>query len=687
MASETNVSVPPVDGRYDRLIDDGISDPHTMRSERIARDRLAELAAVAALLALHGWLAISTSGEKSATFDEVAHLGGGYFQWADGDYRFNAESGVLVQRWAAWPLLALGVRGPAADHPARDNANVWVLGQELLYGQGNDAQTLLTAGRGMITLLSMLLGGVVYGWSRALFGRAGALLSVGLYALSPTLLAHARLVTADLAAALFFLLATGAIWRLLERVTPIRLAAAAAATAGLLLLKMSGLLILPVAAVLILVRLGSRRGLEIAWGSWRHEARTAGRRLATVAVLAMVTAGLVALVLWGAYGFRFSAARPDGAPASTFLHPWESTGLAAPVAVALGVARHLELLPEAYLWGLAYTLRTTGERDAFLRGRTSDTGWWWFFPYAVTVKTPLALFGLLGLAAAAWRWAPWRSQASAVPLWTLLAVYWLFALSSHLNIGHRHMLPTYPLMFIFAGAAGRWLRRRSLVAAGAVLVCAAAFAWESWAIRPHYLSYFNQLAGGPQGGYRHLVDSSLDWGQDLPGLAAFATGLDGSEPLYAAYFGAARPAYYGMEARWLYSFFPLADPTRPPVPLEAGIYCVSVTLLQSMHMELRGPWNDGYEEALREHRALVDRFVRLSPTAEGRERLLAERSRMEWIDAFRTYDRLRTGRLFQFLLAREPEARIGYSIHVYRLSADDVVQASGGPLPEWPAKG
>ena len=118
-----------------------------MRSERTSR-RLAELAAVAALLALHGWLAISSSSEKSATFDEVAHLGGGYLQWTSGDYRFNAESGALIQRWAAWPLLALGVTGPAADHPARHNANVWMLGQEILYGQGNDATPCWLPGEG-----------------------------------------------------------------------------------------------------------------------------------------------------------------------------------------------------------------------------------------------------------------------------------------------------------------------------------------------------------------------------------------------------------------------------------------------------------------------------------------------------------------------------------------------------------
>ena len=77
---------------------------------------------------------------------------------------------------------------------------------------------------------------------------------------------------------------------------------------------------------------------------------------------------------------RPDAARADTAQASTFLHSWESMSLKGPVAVTLRAARRLELLPEAYIWGLSYTLRTTDERDAFLRGRTSDTGWWWFFP-------------------------------------------------------------------------------------------------------------------------------------------------------------------------------------------------------------------------------------------------------------------------------------------------------------------
>ncbi len=645
--------------------------------KRLSWRRIAEAAAVALLLGLHAWLAFSSGAGKSATFDEIAHLGGGYLHWTAGDYRFNAESGALPQRWAAWPLTAYGLGVPPADHPARRGANVWILGRELLYGQGRDAAHLLEAARGMIVVISMALASVVYAWSRACHGPAGGLLSLILYALSPTMLAHARLVTADMTAACFFLLSTGAIWRLLDRVTPMRFAGAALATSGLALSKMSWVLILPVAAILALIRLRQERPLELGWGrgsgltidSRRH------RSLATTA-LALILGLIVFGAVWSAFGWRFSA-QPDAPPAgSTFLHSFDSLlERGGPATAALAAARDARLLPEAYLWGLAYTFDTTRERDAFLAGRTSRTGRWWFFPYAVAVKTPLALLALLGLAAAAWRRPPWSPPPGMAPLWVLAGVYTLAAVTSQLNIGHRHMLPIYPALFIFAGAAGRWLSRQSSLAAILTFVCLGWHAWDSGQVRPHYLSYFNRLAGGPENGYRHLVDSSLDWGQDLPSLASYLRELKtagGDPPIYAAYFGAAPPAHYGIEARWLYSFFPVAAPA-PTTRLTGGVYCVSATLLQSMHMELAGPWNEERERAYRQRRAQMER-LRGQGVAEP------ELSPAELADVFRDYDRLRTARLFAFLRRREPDERIGYSILVYRLSDTEVDQALNGAV-------
>src|SRR5205823_2738475 len=125
----------------------------------------------------------------------------------------------------------------------------------------------------------------------------------------------------------------------------------------------------------------------------------------------------------------------------------------------------------------------------------------------------------LGLSAAGWALAPrsrrWRLCYRLVPLAILLAIYWGFAIGSHLNIGHRHILITYPIIYILAGATALGFRRIWLTAA-----VVAVLGWHaaiSIAFRPDYLAYFNPLLGGPTRAYEHLIDSSLDWGQDLPG--------------------------------------------------------------------------------------------------------------------------------------------------------------------------
>src|SRR5439155_865573 len=139
-----------------------------------------------------------------------------------------------------------------------------------------------------------------------------------------------------------------------------------------------------------------------------------------------------------------------------------------------------------------------------------------------------------------------------------------------------------PARFVLAGGLAYWLetRRRaaSLPIAAAVLACVVASV-STW---PHYLAYFNQLAGGPRQAYRHLVDSSLDWGQDLPGLARWLQrNVPSGTPVYLSYFGTGNPDYYHIKARRLPGFF---DEWRPRewYQLTGGVYAVSATMLQSV---------------------------------------------------------------------------------------------------------
>ena len=191
------------------------------------------------------------------------------------------------------------------------------------------------------------------------------------------------------------------------------------------------------------------------------------------------------------------------------------------------------LLPPAYLEGLSYTLQSSELRSAFLCGRYSVEGWWWFFPFAFLIKTPVAsllLFFFSFVALALWRWLPrgWMAAGSEAhpcpklydlsPLLILGGVYGLTCLTSHLDIGIRHLMPVYSVLFVLAGANVFWLLGKKpffKIALAALLVGTMT---ESLAVWPNYLAFFNQFVGGPRNGYQYLVDSSLDWGQDLPGL-------------------------------------------------------------------------------------------------------------------------------------------------------------------------
>ena len=102
----------------------------------------------------------------------------------------------------------------------------------------------------------------------------------------------------------------------------------------------------------------------------------------------------------------------------------------------------------------------------------------------------------------------WRAFYTTALLSILLVIYWAASIHTKLDIGHRNILPTYPAMFILAGAASYWFRpygRRQGVMSAAVWLCILALAGECFAMYPHYLAYFNQLAGGPSNGYKHLV--------------------------------------------------------------------------------------------------------------------------------------------------------------------------------------
>ncbi len=626
-------------------------------------------------------LAATSLVRKSITFDELGHITGGYTSWVTGDHRFFPQNGQFPKRWATWPIQFQELSLPPTDQQAWRDSNVDQFGYQFLYTEGNDLSALLRLSRMMMVVNGLLLGILVYLWSRLLFGVAGANISLTLCVFSPAVLAHSQLVTSDITAALTLTLSLFFIWGILYKITLGRVVGCSGSVGLLCVTKMSALIIGPIIVLLIVLRLLTRRPLLVVLRGRVRVIRSAtqqfllfGGVFATVLMVAWLT-------IWAFYGFRYSTVlQPTPAEEPVFFgESMDSLTEGSPIGPVIRWARDCRMLPESYLFGLAHVLSHSQAHPAFLNGRYSLSGWNSFLPITLMLKTPIPFFLIAVLAfwAAGDRMresrkgARWnrfrRSIFRTLPLWVFLAVYWITAVHFHLSIGERHILPTYPALYILCGAAGYWFQR-SLAMRSCVVVAVVWTAVEAITIWPHFLAYFNQLAGGPKQGYRHLVDSSLDWGQDLIGLKQWMDTHRSRDkagtPIYLAYFGTGDPQYYGIEARRLPGYLDF-HPQTVPHRLEPGVYCISATMLQSVYNPAFGPWNVQYERLYRDRSAL------LSNSPETDFTLMSPELTRRW----REFDYLRLARLCSHLRSREPDDHVGYSILIYQVSKAELRQA------------
>jgi dolichyl-phosphate-mannose-protein mannosyltransferase len=356
-----------------------------------------------------------------------------------------------------------------------------------------------------ILLIGVPLVFVAYGSLRPAVGRRGAAAGTALLTFSPNLVAHTSVATTDVCFVVGALLGLAALARYVEYRSPGRLAALALTFGVALAAKYSAIALWP---ALFAVLVASERGAI---------ADRLRRGFATASLVAVVSLALV----WALHGF---AMLPVKVPALASVRV---------PAVIAGVA--------------SQAIHQRGGHPAFLLGQTSSTGWWYYTPVAIALKSSpaelvLMAFALIGLIAGL------RSGGVHAVVWRAAFVsFALFAFLNRLDLGIRYVLLLLPLsMFL----AIEWLHRVStpIVFGTACAVLLVMQVASAVAIAPHDLSYFNRIAGGPAIGWRYLADSNIDWGQDLPALRDQVTRLGGGRVLLS-YFGNAPLEAYGVAAK------------------------------------------------------------------------------------------------------------------------------------------
>lgn len=503
---------------------------------------------LAALVAAFVLMAALASPQKSGSFDEQYHLAAGYSYLKTGDFRMATTHPPLVGVLAALPLLGDDAIVLPLESEWWQAAHRHLFADEFVWrANAPRGPQMLVAARQSVILLGALVVVAVFLWGRALVGVWGALVAATLAAFDPNLIANSRQVTTDMGVTLFLLLALWALWRRLEGGGRWAVVAAGVCAGAAMGAKYNGMLIWPAALLVLALHPGLRRD---------SPRRALELRRRALDLLIMGAAAFV--TLWAIYRFEGGTIAVGG------VQIW---------------------LPLRFYWlNAANTLGGLLETSHpnFLLGEIFWGTRWSYFPVALVLKTPLPLLLLTAAGVAALvRYGGARRQAA---LWAPALLLLALALSGLVTIGYRHILPVLPLACLLAANSVRWVdARRRIWPVGALAAALASLIVSTVSFFPHHDSYFNVLAGHWTRWSELLVDSNLDWGQDLPALAALQQEL-GIEELNLAYFGQAVPEQYGVRYHPLPGYLRFVGGREPAAfnaaAPEPGWYAISATSLR-----------------------------------------------------------------------------------------------------------
>ncbi len=440
--------------------------------------------------------AFDAANKKSITYDEVAHIPAGYLYVLTGDYSVNPEHPPLCKILSGLSIAVLAPSIPEG-HLHKEEIDQWRFGSDFFRKNSAAIDKIIFTARLPHVLLGALLGILVWLWSSEMYGKKAGLASLFFYSFCPNFLAHSPLANTDVGGAVFIFLTMFMVYRfyvsknekfILYAGVSFGLALAAKFTAPVVLIPSFFMIVF-------------------------HRVLAGGNLKKFDAYLfKILLAGAVSIVVLALfYGF--------------YNLQWYFTGIQE-VFTQTGV---------------------TGWQN-YLNGRFSEEGFRSYYAFAFLFKTPVAFMVLL-----AWAFSRRIKRKEMFLLYPVLILF-IIASFSRKQIGLRYILAVYPFLYVFSGRlfsykpGSLFLKK---LKASCVFFLLAWLAFSSLRYHPSYIAYFNEIAGGPENGHLHLLDSNIDWGQDLKELKEYIE-KEGRPELVLAYFGNVDPAVYGIEHQPLF---------------------------------------------------------------------------------------------------------------------------------------
>lgn len=542
----------------------------------------------------------------SAICDETAHIPAGFSYLTMHDMRLNPEHPPLLKDLAALPLMFMHLKFDTTQNFwTTDTNGQWDAGRNLFWQMGNNADLLIFWARIPIILLSLLFGLFIFKWGKEFSGILGGLLALTLYAFDPNILGHNHFVTTDIGIAGFTMLSFYYFLKFIKDPTWKNVAIGGFFLALVQLTKFSSIMLFPIFGLIAIIYPLVKEIPAEEKSAILFKLKKLGEYLGK----SLIAFAISILIVWLFYAFNtYEMPAEKLAQQINFTFSPQDTANIKDVytnKVLLSLNESAILRPLAtYLLGIAMVIkRVAGGNGAYFMHQVSTKAFPDYFQTVFVLKEPLItlffmLFALLltfwnnlkalinhfkeSTAKSSWLTAfgdYLRHHIETLGMFSFILLYAYICITGNLNLGFRHLFPILPFAYILTAKViiDFCQKRKNLPTKitflSATFILSLLLIIETAAAYPYYMSYFNQIAGGPKNGYNFVTDSNADWGQDLKRLQSFLNEHPEIDKIRVDYFGGADINYYIKD-----KYITWWDSKRP---LEAGWYAISTNFLES----------------------------------------------------------------------------------------------------------
>lgn len=478
---------------------------------------------------------------KNLSFDDPFGITVGYYFLKNRDTSLFLLHPPLSYMIGAFPLTLLDIELPYSYEECKDKGR-YQCAQDFLFNSNNNVDNISLFSRFPFVIISAILGLLVFQFSKNLYGLKSGILSLILYVFSTAILAYNTRIFTDVVVAFFIFSTFYILWLLEVKGYTLKRLILLGISLGLALAsKFTAILIIPI-VIFILIKNTFKNG------------RIKKRNIKKLVIQTLIVLLTGFLILSSTYFFSFGTIKDSIPKRNTDILEnkiQETFGKDNTLYTVSHYITHDLIMPiPEYLAGFfgQSLIGSTKAKTSYLNGDIYQGGKWYYFIEVLLIKfpIPLLLFFIFALISYCLK-IPQRFQSEYIILIPII-VYFLFFILNDFNLGLRHILPIVPFIYIFSTRIIYIKFKKNKIKKIFTFFMIISILWyilSSLLILPHYVSYFNELVGGPKNGHNYLLGSNLDQGQDLKLLKKYIK-KHNIDQIKLSYHGMFDPKYYNI---------------------------------------------------------------------------------------------------------------------------------------------